>query len=76
MLLALNRFLRLLFPPSSVFISKECEDKTTFLLEEATDIIVKRSVDDSEAVAKHNNVFTEFTGKAIVKYNIVNLNEI
>ena len=66
---------RLLFPASSVFISKECEDKTTFLLEEATDIIVKRSVDDSEAVAT-NNVFTEFTGKAIVKYNIVNLNEI
>ena len=63
-----------MFPPSSVFISKECEDKTTFLLEEATDIIVKRSV-DSQAVA-NNNVFTEFTGKAIVKYNIVNLNEI
>lgn len=60
--------------PSSVFISKECEDKTTYLLEEATDVVVKRSVDDTVAAA--NNIFTEFTGKAVVKYNIVNLRDI
>lgn len=53
------------------FIGQECADKTTYLLEEATDVVVKRSVDNTES----GNVFAEFTGRAVVKYNIVNLQE-
>ena len=54
-----------------MFIMASCSDKVTYRLERATDVIVKRSADDSR-----DYQYVEFTGKRLVKYNIVNLGEI
>lgn len=52
------------------YIERECEDKTTYRLEKATDRIFKRSVTPTE------KMYAEFAGKEIIEYNIANLNEI
>lgn len=68
---------RVVLPPISnldsygFFISRSCAGRTTYRLEEVTKRVVKRS-----AVTNDKFQFAEFGGKAMIKYNIVNLNEI
>jgi len=70
--------MRVVFPPLDnlddlgEYIQQECEDKTTYRLEKATDRIYKRSVD----VAPKELPFTEFSGLFQIDYDIVNLNQI
>jgi len=54
------------------YIQNECEDKTTYRLEKATDRIYKRSVGDTQK----DLPFTEFSGLFNIEYDIVNLNQI
>jgi len=54
-----------------LFIFAACSDKTTYLLERSTNVVVKRSTEEEEAFQ-----FMEFTGSRMIKYNIVNLADI
>jgi hypothetical protein len=55
--------------PFSFFIERSCFNYKTYRLEEVTStkIIVKRSADEPL------EGFVEFAGKALIKYNIINL---
>jgi hypothetical protein len=62
------------------FIFSACTDKTIYRLEKVIgNIIVKRSAEaagDYDGTAAGDYQFAEFTGKSMVKYNIVNLGDI
>ncbi|XP_021960756.1 integral membrane protein 2B isoform X2 [Folsomia candida] len=53
------------------YIQQECEDKTTYRLEKATDRVYKRSISSA-----HELPFTEFAGLYTIDYDIVNLDQI
>jgi hypothetical protein len=59
----------------SFFIERSCFSYKTYRLEEVTStkILVKRSADNQGEPLKG---FVEFAGKSLIKYNIINLDEI
>uniref|UniRef100_A0A0K2TRD3 Integral membrane protein 2 n=1 Tax=Lepeophtheirus salmonis TaxID=72036 RepID=A0A0K2TRD3_LEPSM len=71
---------RVVLPPLSnleeygSFIEKACRDKKTFRLEEVTGARVIRDVESEKKIIP--TPFIEYAGKAVLHYNIINLDDI